>query len=326
MLKQILNPDYYHGKNKKKSYFEGWYFKIVDKDQRNVFAFIPGIIKSSKGKGHSFIQVLDGKGRKSHYLKNSMMHFNAKNNQLYIEVDKNTFSLSEMRLNYYSEDFQMIGTLKFIDLIKWPDSIINPGSMGFYNYLLFMECYSQVCCLDGRIIGKLLINNEEIDFTGGDVYIEKNWGKSFPQAYIWIQSNSFKGKNVALTCSIGKIPFKIFRFTGFLAAIKIDDDIYKFTTMNRSRINIELKGKDVKIICTRKDIRLTIETNTFEDEFLNIKGPIIGKMDIIVKESLVSQIKVELYDLKRDAIIYEGNGFASGIELMGNLKQLIRNK
>ncbi|MDS0524252.1 hypothetical protein NNC19_01090 [Clostridium sp. SHJSY1] len=46
--------------------------------------------------------------------------------------------------------------------------------MGFYNYLDFMECYSQVCAVDGYIRGKLYINEEEIDFTGGKVYVEKN--------------------------------------------------------------------------------------------------------------------------------------------------------
>lgn len=45
--------------------------------------------------------------------------------------------------------------------------MINPGSMGFYNYLKFMECYSQVCALDGDIIGALEIDNKVVDFTGG---------------------------------------------------------------------------------------------------------------------------------------------------------------
>lgn len=27
----IQKPDLYHGKNKEKNFFEGWYFKVVDK-------------------------------------------------------------------------------------------------------------------------------------------------------------------------------------------------------------------------------------------------------------------------------------------------------
>ncbi|WP_243392439.1 MULTISPECIES: tocopherol cyclase family protein [unclassified Mesotoga] len=30
-----------------------------------------------------------------------------------------------------------------------------------------------------------------IDLTGGKGYIEKDWGRSLPDAWIWMQSNNF---------------------------------------------------------------------------------------------------------------------------------------
>lgn len=37
MLKQVINPDIYHGWKKEKNFFEGWYFKIVNaKKDRDV--------------------------------------------------------------------------------------------------------------------------------------------------------------------------------------------------------------------------------------------------------------------------------------------------
>lgn len=57
--------------------------------------------------------------------------------------------------------------MNFSNLYYWQDYLINPGIMGFYNYLNFMECYSQVCALDGGIYGYLKLNNKEIDFTDG---------------------------------------------------------------------------------------------------------------------------------------------------------------
>ena len=42
-MKPIINPDLYHGMKKDNKFFEGWYFKIVDKDNKYKFAFIPGI-------------------------------------------------------------------------------------------------------------------------------------------------------------------------------------------------------------------------------------------------------------------------------------------
>ena len=215
MLKEILNPTLYHGKRKKKNFFEGWYFKITDKDHKYAFAFIIGIIKGKiKEEGHSFIQILDGVKHKFYYLKFSKDCFNYSHKPFSITINNNYFSLNKIILNHYDENIQLCGSLNIVDLVKWPDSIINPGSMGFYNYLLFMECYSHVCCLNANIVGKIMINNIEYDFTGGKLYVEKNWGKRFPENYLWIQANNFL-KMMLLTLSLGKVPLWKYNFNGF---------------------------------------------------------------------------------------------------------------
>ena len=55
-----LNPELFQGVGKKKQYFEGWYFKVVNAKRDKAFAFIPGIAYDKAGEGHAFIQVLDG--------------------------------------------------------------------------------------------------------------------------------------------------------------------------------------------------------------------------------------------------------------------------
>ncbi|MEZ4893124.1 MAG: tocopherol cyclase family protein [Saprospiraceae bacterium] len=40
----------------------------------------------------------------------------------------------------------------------------------------------------------LTINGEELDFTGGKGYMEKDWGRSFPSAYFWMQTNHFRSR------------------------------------------------------------------------------------------------------------------------------------
>ncbi|MDG1347413.1 MAG: hypothetical protein P8I94_04000 [Emcibacteraceae bacterium] len=49
-LKALFNPERYHGWGRKKRYFEGWYFKIVNAEQDKSFAFIPGIVMGENGK------------------------------------------------------------------------------------------------------------------------------------------------------------------------------------------------------------------------------------------------------------------------------------
>ena len=57
------------GGGKLEKYFEGWYYKIVTKDQNNAFAIIPGIAMDEDGNKQSFIQVLDGKKHEAIYHK-----------------------------------------------------------------------------------------------------------------------------------------------------------------------------------------------------------------------------------------------------------------
>ena len=63
--------------------------------------------------------------------------------------------------------------------------------MGPYTFAPFMECYHGVLSFDHTIAGSLAVDGQELDFTGGHGYIEKDWGQAFPKAWIWTQSNHF---------------------------------------------------------------------------------------------------------------------------------------
>ncbi|MGL6107778.1 hypothetical protein [Romboutsia sp.] len=80
----------------------------------------------------------------------------------YFKIVDNRFTLNNINLDLeYTNEANIKnyikGNLEFINIFKWKDNIITPGSM---------ECYSQVCALDGDILGNLNINGEDIDFKG----------------------------------------------------------------------------------------------------------------------------------------------------------------
>ena len=49
-INTILNPERFQGHGKSKSYFEGWYFKLVSASGRSL-AIIPGIAWDMNGEG-----------------------------------------------------------------------------------------------------------------------------------------------------------------------------------------------------------------------------------------------------------------------------------
>lgn len=324
-MKEIFNPDLYHGKYKSKNFFEGWYFKIVDKKNDHKLAIIPGV---SYGNGecdhHCFIQVINGKEYNFNYLSYDIDDFKYNNSRFRVCINSNIFTLGSMNLSIAYNNLNIHGNLIFKNLVKWPDSIINPGSMGFYNYLKFMECYSQVCVLNGSIVGDLNINGVHIDFTGGKIYIEKNWGKSFPKSWLWIQSNSFKSRKASVSCSIGTIPFPIKSFTGFLIGVTLENDFYSFTTINHSKINIQHFGDDISLIVTKKNLKLTLKTFTNQKDFLVLKAPNKGSMKSTVKETINGQVYMLLEDTKLNKKIFEDVGLSAGIEYGGKFSELFK--
>lgn len=320
MFKKILNPILYHGEKKKKNFFEGWYYKIIDRDGKHSFAFIPGIIMGKINEtGHSFIQVMDGSNVKADYLKFSKGQFKHNHDPFMIIINNSYFSLTEINLNHYDNNIHIFGSIKIVDVVKWPDSLINPGSMGFYNYLLFMECYSHVCCLDGGIVGELMINKHKYDFTGGKIYIEKNWGKRFPENYLWLQANNFLDKSVALTVSLGRVPLGSFHFNGFLAAFLWKNNVYKFTTINRSKIELCNNHNKIKLSFKKDNYLLNVEAFYKNDEFIKILAPQNGDMVRTVKESITSCIRVEFMDTKKEMMLFQGVSNNAGVEIVGNL-------
>lgn len=326
MIIATRNPDIYHGKKKRKNFFEGWYFKIVQPRTGYTYCFIPGVfIASEEGYSHSFIQVLKGNENDFNYLRFTKDEFSASTSEFNLKVEESSFSLNQININIDKPNEKIFGTLNFYNIIKWPDSVVNPGSMGFYNYLSFMQCYSQVCAVDGCIMGKLSINGEIVDFTGGKLYIEKNWGRSFPYSYIWVQGNSFREGDGSVTCSIGHIPlpFPCRSFTGFLIGIYASGRFYKFTSINRSTLSINCNNEKVIMETKNREYLLRLEASYKQEVFMNLYAPCDGKMIPMASETLNGNLTVTLYDKKRNLIIFNDDCSSAGIELSGNYMGLI---
>ncbi len=193
--------------------------------------------------------------------------------------------------------------------------------MGFYNYLPFMECYSQVCAVNGYVYGAVEINDKKYILNKGKIYIEKNWGKKFPYSWFWMQSNCFS-KDISITCSIAHIPFPISSFRGFLIGLKFNNKFIKFTTINKSKLTTIKTDRDVRLVVTNKEYELTLESITNSSEFLLLHGPTGDNMQPFVKESITSKLHLVLRSLPEKKVVLEDTGIFAGIEYGGNFEEL----
>lgn len=314
-ITKLFNPEIFQGKHKKKDYFEGWYYKIVDKDESNSFAFIPGVAFDKSGNGHSFVQIIDSLEYNTEYFKFPLSDFSYSEKALDVTIADNNFKNNKIEVNLKNDKYSVNGSLEFYDIEPFPKTLLRPGIMGPFSFVPFMECYHGIVNINHKIKGSLMINGKLVDFTDGYGYIEKDWGKSFPKWWVWIQSNHFKEKDVSLTFAIAKIPWMNKHFTGFISFLKIKGEMYLFATYTGAKVK-KLEYADGQINIIVEDKKHVLSISGVYDESGVLKAPKNGLMERTISESISSKVKVTLKD-KNGKVIFDDYGENAGLEVVG---------
>ena len=316
-IKSLFIPEMYQGWGMTRKYFEGWYFKVVNASETKALAFIPGISMDEAGRSHAFIQVLDGTEKKSEFHPFDASGFIPSNKGFGLSIGNNHFSAAGMRLDLPA----CRGKLRFANTFAWPSRWYSPGIMGPYTFAPFMECNHGIVSMDHTISGSLLLNEELIDFTGGRGYIEKDWGHSFPSAYIWMQSNHFTIPGMSLKASVARIPWVTGNFTGFIAGFRQGNILHRYTEYNGARLTkLEASGPQVNMELRNRATIITLSAPV--DQATSLASPVKGLMGGRIEESMTSVISVTLCDRKTGKVIFSGEGRNAGIEKSGDTTTL----
>lgn len=324
-ISKIWNPGVFQGEGKKKDYFEGWYFKMVDNDEKNAYAVIPGIsISRDPSKSHAFVMFSDARKHKMDYFQYSISDFGFKKDEFEISIGKNLFSLNGVNLDLKDNKNEIKAQLSFKNIYPWPVTLSSPGAMGWYAFIPFMECYHGVLSFDHYIKGYIDINGELKDFKEGKGFLEKDWGTSMPSSWIWMQTNHFDEPGISLFGSIANIPWLRNYFTGYLFGFLFKNNLYKFTTYNGSKINDLNVSKDyIELSIENKNHKL--EINAKREKGVDLPAPSLGEMTAKVNETLNSEIKLKFYKKNKYSydLVFSGTGRNAGLEFVGDINELL---
>lgn len=319
------DPLKFQGKMKKSKYFEGWYFKHVSADLKNIISVIPGISIGDVD-SHAFIQTavkceINGKSwLMTHYHRFSADDFSCMDRPFCLKIGSNTFEPGGMELELKTHDCSVRGSIRYSEFDPIVRTRISPSAMGFFAYLPFLECYHDIVSMGHKLSGILYLNNSLIDFDQGRGYIEKDWGSSFPKDYIWIQCNSFKDSDASIMCSVADVPFLNASFRGFICSLSVCGQEYRFASYNLSRISkLECSRNAMELNVVRNNIMLEVKVGTFQGEVL--KAPQNGIMNTEIREELCGTVQVRLKNLSGN-ILFQGTGNPCATELFGNLSRL----
>ncbi len=318
VFRRLLNPEIFQGRHRKRNYFEGWYFKLIDAGMDNAVAVIPGVAYgNSAADRHAFVQVLDALNCKTYYIRYDLSDFKYNDSLFEIRIGANYFSGSEIELNISDKQLKLNGRLAFCNIVPFPKTIFKPGIMGPFSYVPFMECHHGIVNMHHRIEGRLTLTGRDIDLNGGYGYIEKDWGSSFPEVWVWLQSNHFGNDDVTLMFSAAKIPWLGRSFMGFISFIRIRREITIFATYNRSRITgLNYDNNCLVISLQGRRSKMRIEARHSDGGIL--KAPKNGLMYGEILESITAEVRVTLFD-NHGRVIYEGTGTHTGLEISDDM-------
>lgn len=321
-MRAIWRPAMYHGHAKRRNFFEGWYYKFVDASEQHIHAIIPGVfLGKDSSTSHCFVQVLDGATGHSTYHRYPLDQFWASDDELDLRVGPNRFYLDHIQLDIDEADRSLRGELLFDGVTPWPVTAASPGIMGPYTFAPFMECYHGVLGLDHAVRGSLMMNGATVNFDGGRGYIEKDWGRAFPQAWVWGQSNHFERVGTSITVSVATIPWLRTSFRGFIIGLWHDRKLYRFATYTGAKIT-SLRLTDTHVVLRVEDKRHRLEVDAARSEGGLLHAPYRTDMLQRVTESLTANIAVKLID-QAGKVIFEGGGRHAGLEINGEIQQIL---
>jgi tocopherol cyclase len=318
----VLKPTLFQGARRKRSYFEGWYFKQVSQDGK-AWSFIPGVSMSADGAHkRSFIQAIDGSSGTTRWYDFPFEAFRWHPKKFDIYIGGNHFSPEGLDIKLDGPDGALASRLEYAPFTPYPSRPWNPGVMGPYSFVPFMECNHGLVSLDHGVQGYVEANGTRLSMDGGRGYIEKDWGRSMPSAWIWAQSNAFTQEGASLMFSLANIPWLGASFPGFLCAMSLPGPaktVRIWASWNGSRISRAASNdSDIRITIERKREKLDLGLTRGRGGLL--LAPVSGSMDRRIAESVDAIMSVSL--TRDGAELFSGRAQPAGLETVGSMESL----
>lgn len=220
-------------------------------------------------KGSHTLCLIAGKSNTGKFIQVITENFSAK----VPFTNGNSFSEKGIVLDIQTPEFSLTGKIRY-----WNPAPIRYDIMGPFRFFP-MECRHGIVSMCHDLDGKVILNGEEIDFTEGKGYIEKDSGCSFPSSYTWIQANDFP-VDCSVMAAVAEIPFCGLRFQGCICVIHYYGREYRLATY----LGVQV------VVCTEREIilkqgryRLVIRVEA--EKAYRLKAPRNGKMSRTIAET-----------------------------------------
>lgn len=289
--------------SKLSGYFEGWYLKHQKGDA--TIAFIPAFHRDEKGNWSASIQIITENG--SYNIPYSASTCRAAKKRFGVKIGENIFSDRGILVNIVTNQITVRGKIHYDSFTTLKSDIMGP-----FRHIPFIECSHGVLSLYHKLSGSLTVNGEMIDFTGGRGYIEKDKGRSFPEAYRWAQCSWGHIQPGCMMVSAARIPFLGRSFTGCIAVVWHQGREYRLGTYSGAKLRACSKDQ---LIISQGDYWL--EVRLLDGKAYRLAAPKSGAMSRDIMERPSCQLEFKFW--KGDTLLLKRYSKNAGFEAVGQL-------
>ena len=263
-------------------YFEGWYLKHQS-PQGQTLALIPAFHIDSGGRRTASLQVISNDG--AWWLEYPETQLQFSRQPFRIQIGQSSFSSQGIALHIEQDGLSLHGTLRYGPLTDLQSDIMGP-----FRLFAGMQCSHGVISMGHSLSGTLELNGEYLDFSDGIGYIETDWGRSFPSAYLWTQCVWGEPGQGGLMLAIATIPLPVGSFTGCICSVFYRGREYRLATYRGVRIETwSSSGAAIRQGKYRLEVELLNERKQA------LRAPVEGCMERTIHESLCAEVCYRLW-------------------------------
>ncbi|WP_313130547.1 tocopherol cyclase family protein [Anaerocolumna sp.] len=285
----------FYGKYKKRSYFEGWYFK--NQNERDTISFIPAFHVDQNQNKSASIQVITNNS--SYYLTYPIDEFSVSDKRFGIRIGKNMFTDRGLILDIKRKNLTIKGKLSYTAFTPLKYDIMGP-----FRYVPFMQCRHSVFSLTHNVNGMIEMNGRSMSFYQGMGYVEGDRGTGFPSDYLWTQCNWYDRGNNIVMVSIANIPIAKFSFTGCISVIYYGGKEYRLATY----LGVKIKKYNKKELWIQQG-KYDLYVQLLEENAYGLMAPEKGKMIRTVHESINCKIRYRF--MIQGNVVFDYTGIGS---------------
>lgn len=315
-MEMMNKKAFFNGNLNKKKYFERWHIYLIDALKQYTLNLSVGVLLQGREE-YAFIQISSNQSELSHIIKYPIELVSYTNDSIMIE--NNILSAEFIQLDLKDEHFHLVGKITFAKGKQIDTTIWRPGLMGPFKFLPFLKSYHEVLSLTHPIMGELEFNGKMFNFNEGKGAMDKDWGRSFPNVWIWMQCNHFQNHDAALMVGVARMPIYLNYYTAFAVPFYFNDKVETYANYTGAHIAKLYRYKGyIHLIITEKS--KVIDLKIFGKEDIPLVASPMGNPIRDIYEYTGAKVEVKVTQGGR--VVFEDIGEHAYLKIGGNTSKL----